>query len=179
MQRYVSSVGFAKEILIDDFANIANEVTRLASEIAGEGINVSLNPIYFLQYINEILCTILLIDLSDITRNPLPGQAEYIHEQILKLIKKYIKPLTADHELGSIQLKLGRVAVLNRNQEEIDQNISFDEMKPCENQFFLNHKEAFERLSHEFKGGEQLVRRLATIQQERICSTFPHIIKEL
>ncbi|CAF3948694.1 unnamed protein product, partial [Rotaria sp. Silwood1] len=29
---------------------------------------------------------------------------------------------------GSMELKLGCVAVLNRTQEEIDQNISFDEM---------------------------------------------------
>ncbi|CAF4554563.1 unnamed protein product [Rotaria sp. Silwood2] len=80
---------------------------------------------------------------------------------------------------GSMDLQLGCVAVLNRNQDEIDQNISFDEMKQRERQFFIKHKEAFQHLPDEFKGSEQLVRRLATIQQERIRSTFPDIIKEL
>jgi hypothetical protein len=80
---------------------------------------------------------------------------------------------------GSMELQLGCVAVLNRNQNEIDKNISFDEMKQREKQFFIDHKEAFQHLPDEFKGSEQLVRRLATIQQERIRSTFPHIIKEL
>jgi hypothetical protein len=80
---------------------------------------------------------------------------------------------------GSMELQLGCIAVLNRNQDEIDQNISFDEMKQREKQFFIKHKEAFQNLLDEFKGSEQLVRRLATIQQERIRSTLPHIIKEL
>ncbi|CAF4552758.1 unnamed protein product [Rotaria sp. Silwood2] len=80
---------------------------------------------------------------------------------------------------GSMDLQLGCVAVINRNQDEIDQNISFDEMKQRERQFFIKHKEAFQHLPDEFKGSEQLVRRLATIQQERIRSTFPDIIKEL
>ncbi|CAF0759358.1 unnamed protein product [Adineta steineri] len=81
--------------------------------------------------------------------------------------------------LGSMELQLGCVAVLNRNQDEIDQNISFDEMKQREEQFFIDHKQAFEHLPDEFKGSKQLVRRLATIQQERIRSTFPDIIKRL
>lgn len=80
---------------------------------------------------------------------------------------------------GSMDLQLGCVAVLNRNQDEIDDNIPFDEMKRREKEFFTKHKEAFQHLPEEFKGSEQLVRRLATIQQERIRSTFPDIIKEL
>jgi hypothetical protein len=81
--------------------------------------------------------------------------------------------------LGSMELHLGCIAVLNRSKDEIDQNISFDEMKKREKQFFIKHNEAFEHLPDKFKGSEQLVRRLAIIQQERIRSTFPDIIKEL
>ncbi|CAF4989926.1 unnamed protein product, partial [Rotaria magnacalcarata] len=81
--------------------------------------------------------------------------------------------------LGSMDLQLGCVAVLNRNQDEIDQNISFDTMKQREKQFFIHHKEAFQHLPDEYKGSEQLVQRLATIQQERIRSTFPRVIKDL
>ena len=81
--------------------------------------------------------------------------------------------------MGSMELQLGCVAVLNRNQEEIDKNISFNEMKEREKQFFIKHKETFQHLPDELKGSEQLVRRLATIQQERIRSTFPDIIKQL
>ncbi|CAF3515208.1 unnamed protein product [Rotaria sp. Silwood1] len=79
---------------------------------------------------------------------------------------------------GSMALKLGCVAVLNRTQEEIDQNIPFDEMRRREQQFFRSHK-AFEDVSEQYLGSEQLVKRLALIQQERIRSTLPSIIDEL
>ncbi|CAF1619586.1 unnamed protein product [Rotaria sp. Silwood1] len=181
-----SSVGSVTEKNIDDLTKIADEVTRLTSEIAGTGLNVSPNPIYLTVYKRDILYDLTLIDLPGITRNALPGQAENIHQQILDLINKYIKPPTAGiseklqgRGSGSMDLQLGCIAVLNRNQDEIDRNISFSEMKQREKQFFITHKEAFEPLPDEFKGSEQLVRRLATIQQERIRSTFPDIIKKL
>ncbi|CAF4195164.1 unnamed protein product, partial [Rotaria sp. Silwood2] len=224
-----SSVGSTEEKKINDLTKIADEVTRLTSEIAGTGFNVSPRPIYLTVYKRDILYDLTLIDLPGITRNAVPGQAEDIHQQILNLINEYIQPPTAivlhvipasvdfttsesmklakvfdpscQRQLiaaskidkydkgiaeklqgrgsGSMDLQLGCVAVLNRNQDEIDQNISFSEMKQREKQFFITHKEAFQHLSDEFKGSEQLVRRLATIQQERIRSTFPHIIKQL
>ncbi|CAF4649899.1 unnamed protein product, partial [Rotaria sp. Silwood1] len=58
-----SSVGSAKEKRIDDLSNITNEVVRLTSEIAGEGINVSPNPIYLTVYKRDILYDLTLIDL--------------------------------------------------------------------------------------------------------------------
>ncbi|CAF2947029.1 unnamed protein product [Rotaria sp. Silwood2] len=79
---------------------------------------------------------------------------------------------------GSMALKLGCVAVLNRTQEEIDQNIPFDEMRRREQQFFRSHKD-FEDVPEQYLGSEQLVKRLALIQQERIRSTLPSIIDEL
>ncbi|CAF1456934.1 unnamed protein product [Rotaria sordida] len=223
------SVGSTKEKRIDDLAKIADEVTRLTSEIAGKGANVSPNPIYLTVYKHDILYDLTLIDLPGITRAPVKGQADNIHEQTLELIKTYIEPNTAivlhviqasvdfatsepvklarvydpscqrqlivaskidkydkgiaeklqGRGLGSMELQLGCVAVLNRSQDEIDQNISFDEMKQREKQFFITHKEAFQHLPDEFKGSEQLVRRLAAIQQDRIRSTFPQIIKDL
>ena len=80
---------------------------------------------------------------------------------------------------GAMQLKLGCVAVLNRNQDEIDQNISFEEMKQREAQFFIRHHEAFQHVPNELKGIDQLVKRLAIIQQERIRSTLPQVIDKL
>ncbi|CAF0734630.1 unnamed protein product [Rotaria sordida] len=79
---------------------------------------------------------------------------------------------------GSMALKLGCVAVLNRTEEEIDQNIPFDEMRRREQQFFRSHK-AFEDVPERYLGSGQLVKRLALIQQERIRSTLPSIIDEL
>ncbi|CAF1185040.1 unnamed protein product [Rotaria sordida] len=79
---------------------------------------------------------------------------------------------------GSMALKLGCVAILNRTQEEIDQNIPFDEMRRREKQFFRSHK-AFEDVPEQYLGSEQLVKRLALIQQERIRSTLPSIIDKL
>lgn len=80
---------------IDDLEQIANEVTRLTNEIAGTGVNVSLTPIYLTVYKQDLQYDLTLIDLPGITRNPLPGQAKDIHEQILKLINIYIQPPTA------------------------------------------------------------------------------------
>ncbi len=80
--------------------------------------------------------------------------------------------------LGSIALKLGCIAVLNRTQDEIDQNISFDEMHRREQKFFDSNK-AFENVPKQFLGSNQLIKRLVSIQQERIRSTLPSIIDEL
>ncbi|CAF3825803.1 unnamed protein product [Rotaria sp. Silwood1] len=85
------SVGLTSETRIDDLTKIADEVTRLTSEIAGKGVNVSSNPIYLTVYKRDIMYDLTLIDLPGITRNALPGQAENIHEQILNLINKYIE----------------------------------------------------------------------------------------
>ncbi|CAF3817380.1 unnamed protein product [Rotaria sordida] len=79
---------------------------------------------------------------------------------------------------GSMALKLGCIAVLNRTQEEIDQNIPFDEMRRREQKFFGSNK-AFKDVPERYLGSGQLVKRLALIQQERIRSTLPSIIDEL
>lgn len=80
---------------ITDMDEIADEVTRLTNDIAGSGTNVSLSPIYLTVYKQDIIYDLTLIDLPGITRNPLPGQAKDIHQQILNLINKYIEPPTA------------------------------------------------------------------------------------
>ena len=90
-----SSIGDAKDTRIDDLTKIVDEVTRLTTEIAGKGIGVSDNPIYLTVYKHDIRHDLTLIDLPGITRNPLAGQAEDIHDQILNLINKYIQPDTA------------------------------------------------------------------------------------
>lgn len=80
---------------------------------------------------------------------------------------------------GSMKLQLGCVAVLNRSQDEIDRNISFEEMRRREKEFFLRHRDAFDSLPDEYKGVDQLVRKLAIIQHNRIRSTFPATIAQL
>ncbi len=80
---------------------------------------------------------------------------------------------------GSMKLRLDCVAVLNRNQDEIDSNISFEEMKEREKQFFHKHRDAFQHLPDEYKGIDQLIKKLAIIQQDRIRSTLPETIEEL
>jgi hypothetical protein len=79
---------------------------------------------------------------------------------------------------GSMVLRLGCVAVLNRNQEEIDENISFEEMRRREKEFFQTNS-GFADVPERYLGCGQLVKRLASIQQERIRSTLPSIIDEL
>ena len=79
---------------------------------------------------------------------------------------------------GSMVLKLGCVAVLNRNQDEIDGNVPFKQMREKEKEFFrLN--DAFTGVPERYLGSVQLVKRLALIQQERIRSTLPSILDEL
>ncbi|CAF1972234.1 unnamed protein product [Rotaria magnacalcarata] len=80
---------------------------------------------------------------------------------------------------GAMPLKLGCVAVLNRNPVEIEQNISFSEMRRREAQFFIDNCTHFDDAPDELKGSEQLVRRLVSIQQEHIRSTFPQILQKL
>lgn len=80
---------------------------------------------------------------------------------------------------GSMKLQLGCVAVLNRNQDEIDNNISFDEMRQREKQFFIKHRAAFDLLPESYKGVDQLVKKLAIIQHDRIRSTFPETVNKL
>ena len=78
---------------------------------------------------------------------------------------------------GSMELELGCIAVLNRTQEEIEQNISFDMMRRREQEFF--RKQAFKDVPAEYLGCTQLIKHLAYIQQDRIRSTLPQIIEEL
>ncbi len=79
---------------------------------------------------------------------------------------------------GSMVLKLSCIAVLNRNQQEIDDNIPFEEMRRREEEFFQSNN-AFENVPERYLGCGQLVKRLASIQQERIRSTLPSIIDDL
>ncbi|UJR12888.1 hypothetical protein I4U23_017062 [Adineta vaga] len=79
---------------------------------------------------------------------------------------------------GSMVLKLGCIAVLNRTQEEIDENIPFDEMRRREQSFFRSNQ-AFVNVPERYLGSYQLVKRLTLIQQERIRSTLPSIIDQL
>lgn len=76
---------------------------------------------------------------------------------------------------GSLYLPLGCVAVLNRKQEEIDANISFEEMRRREEEFFRTNP-AFVDVPKEHLGTGQLIKKLVTIQQERIRHTLPHVI---
>jgi hypothetical protein len=97
-------------------------------------------------------------------------------------IDKYDKNITEKllgRGPGAMQLKLGCVAVLNRNQDEIDLNLSFEKMREREAEFFTKHHEAFQNLPDENKGVDQLVKKLAIIQRDRIRSTLPQIIEEL
>ena len=80
---------------ISDLTRIAEEVAQMTSAIAGDNFNVSTNPIYLTVYKSDISYDLTLIDLPGITRNPLPSQADNIHDQILALIKQYIEPSTA------------------------------------------------------------------------------------
>ena len=90
-----SSVGNTAETRIDDLTKIADAVAQLTTEIAGKGCDVSSNPIYLTVYKRDIIYDLTLVDLPGITRNAMNGQAEDIHEQILRLINKYIEPSTA------------------------------------------------------------------------------------
>ncbi|CAM4838812.1 unnamed protein product [Rotaria magnacalcarata] len=79
---------------------------------------------------------------------------------------------------GSMALKLGCVAVLNRTPEQIEDNVSFSRMRQLEQQFF-QRTEAFQHVPTQYLGCEQLIKRLVAIQQTRIRSTLPGILNEL
>ncbi|CAF1504917.1 unnamed protein product, partial [Adineta ricciae] len=79
---------------------------------------------------------------------------------------------------GSIYLSLGCVAVLNRKQEEIDGKVSFAEMRRREENFFRTNP-AFLNVPKEYLGSRELVKKLVSIQQDRIRSILPTIIDEV
>ncbi|UJR07356.1 hypothetical protein I4U23_011642 [Adineta vaga] len=79
---------------------------------------------------------------------------------------------------GSIAFSLGCVAVLNRKQEEIDANISFEEMRRREQDFFRKNP-AFKNVPKEYLGSYELVKKLVSVQQNRIRSTLPIIIEQV
>ena len=68
------------------------------------------------------------------------------------------------------------MAVLNRKQEEIDAQVSFEEMRRREEQFFQTNT-AFVGVPEEHLGSRQLVKKLVAIQQERIRVTLPLVIE--
>ncbi|CAF0950644.1 unnamed protein product [Didymodactylos carnosus] len=217
-----------EEEKITDLDDISQYVKRLTQTLAGDGVNVSSDPIYLTVY-KQNIPDLTLIDLPGITRNPLPGQSKDIYKQIITLIDKYIQPETAivlhvipasvdfttsesvkisknyDPEgkrqliavskidkfdkgigeklqgkgPGSMKLEFGCVAVLNRSPEEIEEEISFEEMKQREKAFFKKNHHAFHQVPEELLGSDQLVKKLADIQQDIIRSTFPKIIEEI
>jgi hypothetical protein len=77
---------------------------------------------------------------------------------------------------GSISLSLGCVAVLNRKQEEIDAKVPFAEMRRREEEFFRTNP-AFADVPKEYLGRQELIKKLVSIQQERIRCTLPHVIE--
>jgi hypothetical protein len=77
---------------------------------------------------------------------------------------------------GSLSLSLGCVAVLNRKQEEIDAKVSFEEMRRREENFFQANP-AFADVPKEYLGSRELIKKLVSIQQDRIRITLPLVIE--
>ncbi|CAF1555613.1 unnamed protein product, partial [Didymodactylos carnosus] len=76
----------------------------------------------------------------------------------------------------SMELALGCVAVLNRSQDEIDQRISFDEMKCREKQFFINHPEAFQNLPPDIIDG---LKQRIRLKKHELKQLPPSVTSEL
>ncbi|CAF4960913.1 unnamed protein product [Rotaria sp. Silwood1] len=158
---------------IYDMEDIADEVIRLTNDIAGNGTNVVLHVIPSSVDFSTSESTKLAKEFDPDCERQLIAVSK-----IDKYDKGIAKKLVGEGP-GSMKLQLGCVAVLNRNQDEIDSNVSFEEMKERERQFFIKHREAFQNLSDEYKGVDQLVKKLATIQHSRIRSTLPETIEKL
>ena len=77
---------------------------------------------------------------------------------------------------GSLTLSLGCVAVLNRKQEEIDAKVPFAEMRRREENFFKDNS-AFTDVPKEHLGSRELIKKLVSIQQDRIRFTMPLVIE--
>ena len=86
-----------------DFSEVRRNIEILTDKVAGNTKNIVDKPIV-LNIFSHTCPDLTLIDLPGITRNPLPGQAQDIHAQILTLIDKYIEPLTAVSSFSIIYL---------------------------------------------------------------------------
>lgn len=79
---------------------------------------------------------------------------------------------------GSISLRLGCVAVLNRKQEEIEAKVPFEEMARREEEFFRTNQ-VFNNVPKECLGRRELIKKLVSIQHDRIRCTLPTVITQV
>lgn len=97
-----------------------------------------------------------------------------------------------ENGVDQLALRLGVVAVRNRNQDENDRNVSFDTSRQMETKFFQNHPE-LSALAQDFQvrraaseldgssngglylGTNNLAQVLTVIQEQRIRTTLPKI----
>ncbi|TQD94087.1 hypothetical protein C1H46_020282 [Malus baccata] len=74
-----------------DEENIAEDIVKATSSIAGGGKGISNTPLTLLVKKNGVP-DLTMVDLPGITRVPVHGQPENIYDQIKDMIMEYIKP---------------------------------------------------------------------------------------
>ncbi|CAF4741646.1 unnamed protein product, partial [Rotaria sp. Silwood2] len=129
------------------------------------------------------LVTSYIEEPTAIVLHVIPSSEDFTNSESMKISKKYDpngdRQLIAVSKIdkydkgigdklqgigsGSMALKLGCVAVLNRTPEQIEQDVPFYKMRQLEQQFFQSNK-AFQHVPVEYLGCEQLIKRLVSIQ---------------
>ncbi|XP_071724589.1 dynamin-related protein 4C-like [Rutidosis leptorrhynchoides] len=79
------------KIVHSDEAHIAEAIVAATGEIAGTGKGISNKPLTLVVK-KKGVPDLTMVDLPGITRVPVQGQPENIHEQITNMIMEYIKP---------------------------------------------------------------------------------------
>lgn len=85
------SLEFQGETVHTDEANVADAINAATQKIAGSAKGISNTPITLVVKKNGVP-DLTMVDLPGITRVPVHGQPENIHEQIRDIIMEYIKP---------------------------------------------------------------------------------------
>ncbi|CAF1068764.1 unnamed protein product [Adineta steineri] len=187
-----------EEMELNDFAEIPSQVLTCTNKLAGITRNaVGDQPENIYERIIDLV-THYIEKPTAIVLHVIPSSEDFTNSESMKISKKYDpngdRQLIAVSKIdkydkgigdklqgigpGSMALRLGCVAVLNRTPEQIEKNVPFDKMRQLEQQFFQREK-AFHGVREEYLGCGQLIKRLVSIQQARIRSTLPDILDEL
>ena len=75
---------------------------------------------------------------------------------------------------GHIKLKLGYIAVKNRNQQQVDNGISMEEARLHERQFFESNALVAD-LDSSLWGMDTVIERIVDIQSQKVSESIPKV----
>ena len=128
----------------------------------------------------------------------IPANSDFTTSEAISLVRKHqdyksrTMPIITKIDLGiqcdkrifekvtgnELELTFEPIVVLNRTQDELEANVSFEEIRKKELDLIENHKD-LKNLPDETKGTDQLIKRLVTIQKKFLLETSKPIKEKI